>query len=214
MTHLLYRPHVAGPQNDITTPDLIIDRVIVKLDSSGQHFPAHRLTVGTELQTFGGSLRITPCGVLVAAGGGPLVGAAALVQPEGSDLAAADLLLGRTAWRLRNLINHFDALRLEIFAGEKSATSTGAELAGFETALRKVDDEPALPRGVACVLTNSSAAVAAAAPVQMMLTVDDAVLNRTLKLGVNLVSADAEPWEERPLPRYTVGPVGEVKHYI
>lgn len=214
MTHLLYRPHVAGPQNDVTTPDLLIDRLVIQLDESSQHFPVHRLATGTDLQTFGSDVDITPGLALVAAGGGPVLSAAALVQPTGSKLASADLVIGRAAWRLRNLIAHFDGLRLEITAGGKSESGTGAELSGLADALLQSGDEPALPRGVACLLTARSPALTATAPTQMNLVVKDATLNRTLEHRVNLLPADAGRWDEWPLPRYTVGPVGEVKHYI
>ena len=42
----------------------------------------------------------------------------------------------------------------------------------------------------------------------------DETRNRSLSHTTDFVSVDVDRWDERPLPRYTVGPVGDVQHYI
>ena len=74
MSHLLYKPHVIGPELNITTPDLILDRLEVhsgKIHTDNiQHVPIQRMSTHTELQTLSGALSLSPAYVVVGCGGG------------------------------------------------------------------------------------------------------------------------------------------------
>lgn len=215
MAHSLYRPHVAGPENNVTTPDIIVDRVSVLADGERAFVPVHRLFSHVDLQVLAGSFEITPAYAIVAAGGGALLSLAALVRCSGEPLARAEIVIARSAWRLRNVIGHFGALLLSVRAGTRTEEIALSQLTQpAEIASHDGGEEPALPRGVVALCAAQRTAAIAAAPAEAWLRLADPTMGRALAHRTAFASVNADPWDRRPLPRYTVGPVGDVQHYI
>ena len=215
MTHVLYRPHVAGSGTQITTPDVVIDRLEVECVGTSHYAPVQRISTGVDLQVLPGDLALVPAYALIAAGGGVLLGLAALVRGSDDRAATADVLLARSAWRLRSLVAHFPSLEMSFDTGDTSRRVRLSELAQPSDLLaRSGDGELVLPRGVAIVCCAASLIRTARAPVTSITRLWDENLERRLAHTVALRSVDDELWPERPLPRYAVGPVGDVQHYI
>lgn len=220
MTSFVYKPHVVGPKNNITTPDIVIDRVSVLVDTDPYRVPIQRLSSSAELQTVKGELLITPTYVLAAAGAGVLIAPGALVRGADHPANTADLIVARMAWRLKNLVAHFSSVKLAATienAGDvgKPERISDSGLTDPEQILRHTggyDDD--LPRGIMvfCAAPQLSFTMIASASVTIAL--EDKQLGRSLSQRTDLVSVAHDRWEERPLPRYIVGPVGEVEHYV
>ena len=52
-------------------------------------------------------------------------------------------------------------------------------------------------------------------PGTLEIRLDDEEMGRKLTYRADFVSVEYDPWEQRPVPRYVVGPTTEeVKHYI
>ena len=215
MTHVLFRPHVAGGENQVTTPDVLIDRVAIECGGTSHYAPVQRVTTRVAVQALPGDLTLVPACALIAAGGGVLVGLAALVHGCDDRPATADVLLARSAWRLRNLAPHFRSLEMRFDTGDSSRRVRLSEMAQPSDLLSRAGDgELVLPRGVAIVCGSPALARTVRAPTTFTSRLSDERLGRRLTHSVELRSVDDEPWPERPPPRYAVGPVGEVKHYI
>ncbi len=220
MTFFLYKPHVVGPTNNITTPDIVIDRVSVLAGTDAYRVPVQRLSNSVELQADGGELSVEPAYVLVAAGGGVLVGLGALVRGTDHPQSTADLLVARTAWRLQNLTGHFASLELATLSGPagdstKTGSASVSDLAEPVDIIKRMNGtNEALPRGIAELCAAPQLASTVSAPASFTVQLADKELGRNLSHHVDLVSVEYDRWEERPAPRYTVGPVGEVEHFI
>ena len=215
MTHVLFRPHVAGAENQITTPDVVIDRVAIECSGTSHYAPVQRVTTRVAVQALPSDLTLVPGYALIAAGGGVLVGLAALVHGCDDRPATADVLLARSAWRLRSLAAHFRSLEMSVDARGSSGRVRVSELAQPSDLLTRTDGgELVLPRGTAIVCCSTALARTVRAPFTFTSRLSDEKLARCLAHSVELRSVDEEPWPERPLPRYAVGPVGDVKHYI
>lgn len=217
MAHFLFMPHVVGPENHITSPDIVIDKVSVVTQNEETCIPVQRLCSQSQLQALTNTYRIAMAYALVAGGGGVLVAPAALIYPQGQPVAsAADIVIARMAWRLRNVLEHFAKIGLSASAdGGANHCSLSALPDPRQVITERDGDKLALPRGVMklCVATSDTMALQAPGTVRVQLS--DEHLNRQLNLDVSLDSIDAERWgKQRPLPRYTVGPLAEVKHYI
>ena len=217
MAHFLFMPHVVGPENHITSPDIVIDKVSVVTQNEETCIPVQRLCAQSQLQALTNTYRIAMAYALVAGGGGVLVAPAALIYPQGQPVAsAADIVIARMAWRLRNVLEHFGKIELSANAGGKSSHYSLSALPDPRQVITERDgDKLALPRGVMklCVATSDTMALQAPGTVRVQLS--DERLNRQLNLDVSLDPIDADRWgKQRPLPRYTVGPLAEVKHYI
>jgi hypothetical protein len=215
MTHKLYKPHVVGPENNITTPDITIDRVLMLNGGARAYLPVHRLVPGIELQVARGEIEVTPAYSLVAAGGGALVGVAALVRKAGDSEVSGDVLIARSAWRLRNVVDHLSSLQLSV-TGEAGDASILLEelLQPADISDTLAGKEPNLPRGILALCLASSASFTCQAPTAISVHMNDDKLGRRLLHATRLLSVDSDRWDQRPSPRYTVGPVGEVQHYI
>jgi len=215
MAHFLYRPHVSGPRNDITTPDIMIDRVFLLADGERGYVPVHRLSSLAELQMLPEKLEIAPAYAIIAAGGGSLLSVAALVRYAGEPAGRGEILVARSAWRLRNLVDRFDDLQLRIAMGTQTEIVALSRLARPADILSRAEEgELALPRGVVALCAAKGATMIASAPAEISVGIVDQKMGRALTHRAALVSVNADRWDERPLPRYTVGPTGEVQHYI
>ncbi len=215
MTHFLYRPHIVGPENDITTPDILIDRVTLQSNGEEHFIPVHRLSSHIELQVAEYDLLITPAYAVVASGGGALLSLAAVIQAVDQPLAMSDVIIARSAWRLRNVISHFDSLQLSVEIGPNAGSANLADLPQPSESMRRSESgELEMPRGVVGLFAAQHAALAASAPAKGILQFSDDVLSRRLSHTFDLIPVSTDRWNERPLPRYTVGPVGDVQHYI
>jgi hypothetical protein len=220
MTSFLYKPHIAGPKNKITTPDIIIDRVSVTADSASDYVPIQRLSSTAELQSVKGELLVTPAYVMAAAGAGVVVAPGALIRGADHPTNTADLLVARMAWRLKNLVTHFSLLELAAtidYAKDagKSEQISASGLTDPEELLSHVggrDDD--LPRGIMVFCAAPQLSFTMIAPASVTIQLEDKQLGRSLSQRTSLLSVAYDRWDERPLPRYTVGPVGEVEHYV
>lgn len=214
MAHLLYRPHVVGPEDDITTPDVVLDRLAVWESDERHLVPVHRVTQAAEVQALE-EVRVTPAYALLGCGGGPLLSIAAIVRTTGQALTTADVLLSRSAWRLRNVLPQFETLKLQLQIGnDNEATTIGAGPKLTTLSDQPGGSEPAIPRGILEVCATPSMTIETSAPCVIQLALSDSTRNRTIGHITTLESIASDRWESRPLPRYTVGPVGDVKHYI
>lgn len=185
----LLKPHVFGSEGQITTPDVIVDYLIV----DGARRPLAFLT-HTCWQQAREDATTAPGYALMALGGGALM-LPALVLSDGLTIVA------RQAWRLNNLDGHVAQVTLNGVALDE----VGLPKAEIEAAGGTGDT---LPRGLLLVKTmagDRSEAVLA-----------DPVMDRTLEHRVSFEPLNADRWGEgRPHPRYSVGPTQkEVPHYI
>lgn len=185
----LLKPHVTGPEGQITTPDVIVDCLLVDGKRRDLGFLTHNCWQEVEAAA-------SSCAAyaLVALGGGALILPAHVVS-NGLIIAA------RVAWRLNSLDDH---------VGE--VTLNGVPLADLELPADLIaatgGAEDALPRGYMLVWTMEAAATE--------VTLADPALGRELRNTVHLQSLDADRWgDARPRPRYSVGPTQkEVPHFI
>ena len=189
MSLFLYKPHVEGPEGNITTPDIVIDRVFVGST------PAPLTVLTTELYHQaepGGQAGSTYA--LTALGGG------ALISPV-VRLASGSIVLARKAWRLKNLGGHLDAVALN--GKSLDEVSLPSELISENGGSGEV-----LPRGFLVVCENAVPGDRA--------TLSDSRLGRSLDHRVVLEDITADRWEgRRPDPRYSVGPTKrDVPHFI
>ena len=214
MSHVLFRPHVSGATNDITTPDILVDRVRVSGSDAPYFMPTHRLVTTTDVQVRSDTLRAVPACVSVAAGGGALLTIGILLHAADETAKTGDLLLCRQAWRWRHLMQAWQDFRVEWHSG--NATRTDKEPSRIGDAVGEDLSEVAeqLPRGVIAVHPIEPESSDFSAPRVWVLSFLDPHRERKLTFRRNLVSVDVDCWEDRPQGRYTVGPVGDVKHYI
>ncbi len=189
MSLFLYKPHVEGPDGNITTPDIVIDRVFV----GGTPTPLTVLTTELYHQVAQGEEADSRY-ALTALGGGALISPAVR-------LASGSIVLARKAWRLKNLVGHLDAVALN----GKSLNEVGlpSELISGNGGSGEV-----LPRGFLVVCDSAVPGNRA--------TLSDDKLGRLLDHGVVLEDVAADRWDgRRPDPRYSVGPTKrEVPHFI
>lgn len=189
MTLFLFKPHVAGPENAITSPDIIVDRLFV----DGNLKPLNFLTMELAHQVEAGE-GARAAYALTAAGGGPLISPAIILN-------SGRIVVARKAWRLGNLIGHIGSVTLN----GQSLDDIGSPL---ETIRAAGGSDGVLPRGVMAI---RSAAVAVG---EALLA--DPVLCRSLTHRPMLSDVSDDAWgANRPRPRYSVGPTTkEVQHYI
>jgi hypothetical protein len=189
MALFLYKPHVVGPGNDITSPDVIVDRVFV--DATAK--PLDMLTSRIAHQIEDGDVAAAAYAV-TAIGGGALLSPAIL-------LGASRIVVARMAWRLRDLDGHIGELTLNGEALERIGLPAAA-------AARAGGDSQTRPRGIRvgrpAGRTKDSAELR------------DEKLDRSLVLRLSLENVNSDRWgSDRPEPRYSVGPTEkEVQHYI
>lgn len=189
MSLFLFKPHVEGPEGNITTPDIVIDRLYI----DGRLAPINALTSETYLQTVSAE-KVNPAFVITALGGGALIGPAAV-------MSSGRVVVARCAWRLNNLDGNIHSVRLN--GNELSALTLPADL--IEAAGGSGDT---LPRGYQLVCTAPGPA--------SDVVLEDPTRRRVLNLKLALSPVDLDRWGDlRPKPRYSVGPVKkEVPHFI
>ncbi len=184
----LFKPHVEGLEGQITSPDIVIDRVFVDSDEK----PVSRLT-SEIVQTVETGETARAAFALTAVGGGLLVGPAVI-------LSSGVMSIARRAWRWRHVADRLDGVSLN-----------GVPLDATDSPEEWIESlggrDGALPRGLMAVRPGAEGSTA---------TLHDASLNRSLTHRVALEPLGSDRWNgKRPMPRYSVGPTQrEVQHYI
>lgn len=189
MSLFLFKPHVTGPEGDVTSPDIIVDRVFV----DGFLTPLGLLTSEAWQQM--AAEAATRAGYAVMALGGGAVISPVIVARSGP------VIVARKAWRLNNLDGHIGQVTLNGVA----LSELGLPEAMIGAAGGKGD---ALPRGYMLIQTVEGEARDA--------VLADPVLGRDLRHRLVVEPLEADPWgDARPRPRYSVGPTQkDVQHYI
>ena len=185
----LLKPHVVGPQGDITSPDVIVDHLFV----DGAPRPLANLSHAA-WQQLEADCAIEAGYGLMALGGG------ALILPS-LVLGTGLVVVGRCAWRLHNLDKHIGEITLN---GVRLA-AVGLPSDQIAAAGGNADT---LPRGYLTVCTTRGATSES--------LLYDPVLKRELPLHLHRESLEDDAWGgERPKPRYSVGPTQrDVPHFI
>ena len=184
----LYKPHVTGPEGDVTTPDIVVDCLLV----DGTKRPLAMLTMEAWQQV---SDETAQAGYAVMALGGGALFLPAVVLSSGLVVA------GRSAWRLNNMDDHIGQVTLN--------GTTLSEIGLPATVIGNAGGTgDALPRGFMVVQTAPEATWEA--------NLQDPVKRRNLDHRVTAENLAQDRWgSNRPRPRYSVGPTQkEVTHYI
>ncbi len=190
MSLFLFRPHVVGPGGNVTTPDVVVDRVFV----NGTVRPVGSLTHECWQQTDVDETAAAGYGVMALGGGALLV--PALVMGSGI------IVIARQAWRLNNLDGHIGQVALNGTAladvGLPEAEITAAGGTG-----------DALPRGYLLVRVIEGSNTRQA-------ELCDPVKERSLTLRIFFEDMARDRWgDARPRPRYSIGPTQrEIPHFI
>ena len=212
MSFFLFKPHVEGPKGDITTPDILLDRLFVAHEGKVSSVPVDRVTCESELQ-IDDDVTAVPGFFLVASGAGPIVGPAVQLNSGNGVHSITDIQLARKAWRHANLTEHFEEIELASSVGKKQL---GA-FSDMEAVIPQVPGVVAeqLPRGIAVLAFAYELVTDLDAPARFAMTLQDDVKSRKLDHYAQLVPISVDPWHDRPTPRYSVGPqTGEVTHYV
>lgn len=185
----LLKPHVTGAEGQVTSPDVIVDALIV----DGRTRPLAMLTHNGWQQADADTTAAAGY-ALMALGGGALI-LPVLVLSDGLTVVA------RAAWRLATLDPHVDKVTLNGVA----LVEAGLPAAEIEAVGGAGD---ALPRGFLVVKTIAGNTAEA--------KLTDPILDRELCHRAHLEPLDADRWGgARPRPRYSVGPTQkDVPHYI
>jgi len=188
MSLFLFKPHVVGPKGDITTPDIIVDRLYV----DGKLKSLNSLSSETyQLIEPGETCR--PAYAITAAGAGALISPATLI-------GLSRICIARKSWRLQNLNGHTGTVTLN---GIKLETlrlpSDLIEATG--------GSGDTMPRGYLLICSSSEESTEA--------ILNDQKRGRKLVNRMSLSSVEDDPWGgKRPNSRYSVGPmIKEVEHY-
>ena len=188
MALFLFKPHVIGPENNITTPDIIIDRLFV----DGLFKPLGNLTSELAHQVVDGE-QIVAAYAVTALGGG------ALISPA---LCFSDtVVVARNAWRLNNLDGHIDSVTLNgTDLSDLTLPSAMIEAAGGTS--------DTLPRGFMLICRGAS--------LENRAELADGTLGRNLSHKLILTDVNEDRWGDvRPKPRYSIGPTQkEIPHFI
>ena len=189
MSHFLLKPHVVGPEDNVTTPDIIVDYAFV----DGEARPVNLVTHQCWQQVSGGETSRAAYG-LMALGGG------ALILPV-VVLGSGNIVAARAAWRLNNLDSHIGKVTLNGTA----LAEIGLPAGKIEAAGGHGDT---LPRGFLLVSTVDGDSRDS--------ELHDPVLRRRLGHRVVFETIDHDRWgNARPKPRYSVGPTQkEITHFI
>lgn len=191
MALFLFRPHIENDKGQITTPDVVVDRVY--LDDGWR--PVGLLS--SELSHQAGSAAEARSAYAVTALGGGAIISPMVVLGTGIMVAA------RTAWRLSSITDR---------SGELALNGTGVDslISPARLIERAGGANGTLPRGVMAVCIGSHGETAE-------LRFSDADGDpRSISCTVDLELPGADRWERSaPRPRYSVGPTQkDVPHFI
>lgn len=189
----LLKPHVTGPEGQITSPDVIVDKLFVNGEMRPLALLTHECWQQAASAANAASAAKAGYGIMALGGG-------ALILPV-LELAAGLVIAARQAWRLNNLDGHIDQVTLN----GTPLSDIGLPQQLIEAAGGTGD---ALPRGYLLVCTAQADALSA--------TLEDPKLGRRLEHIAHLEDMSADRWgTARPRPRYSVGPTQkDVPHYI
>ena len=189
MSLFLLKPHVTGPEGQITSPDVIVDRMFV----DGALSPVNALTHEAWQQAASDETGKPAYGIMAIGGG-------ALILPV-VVLGSGAVIASRKAWRLNNLDAHVG----DILLNGTALSTVGLPAHDIEAMGGSGDT---LPRGYLLVRTMPVEALNA--------ELSDPQTGRTLSHKVVLEDMASDPWADaRPKPRYSVGPtMKDVPHYI
>ena len=189
MSFFLLKPHVVGPEGNVTSPDIIVDHLSV----DDAPVPVNRISHEAWQQTRPEETARAAYGIM-ALGGGALILPAVV-------LGSGTVVAGRSAWRLGNLDGHADSVQL-------NGTPLGAIGAPERLIGEAGGSGDTLPRGYLLVRTADGNSMSA--------DLVDPVLGRSLSHRVVPEPMDRDRWgADRPRPRYSVGPTQrEVPHFI
>lgn len=191
MALFLFRPHIENDKGQVTTPDVVVDRVY--LDNGWK--PVGLLS--SELCHQAESPQKARSAYAVTALGGGAVISPVVVLETGIMVA------GRTAWRLSLLVGRTGDLALN-----------GTSVDGLVPPARLIDRaggaNGVLPRGVMAVCTGPQGETA-----ELRFNDADGV-SHSISCAVDLELPGAVRWEgSTPPPRYSIGPTQrDVPHFI
>lgn len=212
MTFFLFKPHIVAPTGDITTPDLLIDRVYVS--QSGDFAPASVNSLSSEIEVSVDQMptKLEPMVALISAGGGTIVSPAIrVIDPACADVVI-DVRLARSGWRLDRLGGEADEVAVKLSDDEIGTLDIQAMIDQVRAFSGRNDQT--IGRGV-CILSTLSSSLEIERTGYLNLAYDLKPLKRSLVHKLALSNRVEDEWGERPMPRYTVGPQHDgVKHYI
>jgi hypothetical protein len=189
MALFLLKPHVVGPEGNVTSPDVIVDRLFI----DGAPQPVNRVTHDAWQQRVPGDTAAAGYAVMALGGGALLLPAVAL--------ASGPVVVSRMAWRLANLDAHI---------GEATLNGTTLSEIGLPEPMIEAagGSGDALPRGFMLIRTAPGDTATA--------ELRDPRLDRVLAHRVVFEDVAEDRWGgARPRPRYSVGPTQkEVPHFI
>lgn len=191
MALFLFRPHIENDKGQITTPDVVVDRVYL----DGGWKPVGLLS--SELSHQAGSAAEARSAYAVTALGG-----GAIISPMVM-LGTGIMVAARTAWRLSSIIDR---------SGELALNGTGVDslIPPARLIERAGGANGTLPRGVMAVCIGPHGDTA-----ELRFSDADGDM-RSISCAVDLELPGADRWEgSAPPPRYSVGPTQkDVPHFI
>ena len=200
-TSFVFRPHVHG-LGAITTPDIAIDDLVVvdavdrgSTGATASHrVSIDRLTTEPEIQQLDRLTVVNVAVVMIPASFGTLVGIGAdLIDhriAEQCAVAAKQMCgkpLGRDAWRLDEIAEHFDRLILRSWSvhGSDRRLIQEVQVTGIlppsELMRRVAGERTGLPRGTVLFCTFPHLEVEPIRPPRVELELNDPSLNRQLR---------------------------------
>lgn len=218
MAHTLYKPHVIGPEGSITTPDLLLDSVSVNWEHKPFRLAIHRLITHRCLQLGTAPHLALPGFALVASGGGTIVAPVTLIYCPQGPMELADAVIGRIAVRGRAL-EPTAALRIQctVTLLDHNELSTASEIQLPSGSLASTNDRssPAVQRcAVQIQLTSVEPfAVVGGAEVTTAFRWSDEPEGAAVSHTTTFEPLP-DDLDERESGRYSIGPIGPVKHYI
>ena len=194
MSMFLCKPHVEGSEGNITSPDVIVDRVFI----DGEVAPVNCLTHDAWQQAERDTSARAGYGVM-ALGGGELLLPVVV-------LGSGVIVVARSAWRLKHIEQHGG----DVLLNGKRLSDIGLP----QTEISAVSGlENVLPRGYLAIKTLSGDTRSGSTCESLLV---DPALGRSLRHKVVLEPSSKDPWgSARPTPRYAEGPTKrDVQHYI
>ncbi len=189
MSFFLLKPHITGPEGNITSPDIMVDQLFVDAAQASVDHVTHGIW-----RQVGSGDAARAAFAIMALGGGAII-LPALV------LASGPVVVARKAWRLANIEPHIQQVELN-----------GTQLDNLQLPATMIANAggtgDALGRGLMLVQTHGEDTRNA--------VLHDPVLGRRLDHRVVFEPAEEDRWgKDRPVPRYSVGPTQkEVPHFI